>query len=415
MADTNQNASQTEQQKQLTAEANLRKLIAEAREAEAKADKQFTDAQKAARDAEREAWKGPDVKALEGKLTANGNFIETRILAYKCLTDLINLLVEEMNNNSSFKGEEITFVIYNAADLPAIELYLATMDQLSELQSIIKDNIKAATTVLEKSSQQNAAGGSVTPLSVGFAAAGILRTAADIFSLLKTNTTFINYDIGTDEELIVSCFADAVKKTKHNWKIFYPAFYPVHAINQGSENSAFTKLFMEVKIHSNNANDLQKRIKDELEQIEQKLQSEIDLPDRRPLEVRMQELNMALSSLQSSLEAFLQLELMLLAIDQNTRVSTRALVMRAERLVTILKESTTYILKLTACLSGSSQVKENLFRSTKVLHSGGTQLSCLIFDQKGNIHFSDNRCAYSPYMESSEMSNTSSASDKKLV
>lgn len=405
MPDKNQNPPQSELEKQLAAEAKLagyRKEIAQATQEEAKLEKQFIDNQKAKQEADRDAFKAPEVKALEGKITATGNFVETKILANECLSEVIAKLASAIyETDQVFTSDKLVFVFYNAQDFPNIEQYIALQDQLKVLQKLLSEAILIGQKALEKEDNQDAAGGSAASMVIGLAASGVIRTAADIFSLFKTNAAITNFEINSDDSVLVSCFWDKYKAKNPACKFYYPAVYPVNLINSPDANSSeFIKLFNAVKNLEITAVGLLNQIQAELTAIEQQLPTLTDPVAISPLKVRNQKLNAAVPELQSVTTAFSQLEMTLVTIDPNTKLSTRAIVLRAEKLVSVLNGPNTYIIKLSAKLNGSTRIKDGLFKITSsVMHSGGAQVNCLIFSKDGSILFSDNGYCYEPYQE----------------
>lgn len=399
----------TEREKQLAAEAKLatfRKEIAAADEAEAKAEKQLAETKKAARDAERDALKGPDIKALEGKITATGNFIETTILVNKAMVATFEKLVEKLKANATFKSGSPNFIIYNQADFPAVDLYISMIQQLTAFSKVYEDVAGVAVKAMEDAAVEgDNAGGAADPLMIGFAAASVIRTAADIFSLFKSNTAYNNYEIANDEAQIVTCFSSVVSQKGFACKIYFPAVFPVHLINTNISEPAsdFVTLLTKVKGLNNSTVSLQIKMETELASIEEKLMTEQDVTKKVQLQNRKQELNKVLAPLQRITSTFSQLETLLSTLDPATKMTTYAMIVRAERLAALLKKSNTYVIKFLAKSSGSTRVKESLFRSSEISHTGGTQLSCLIFAEDGSIIFSDNHCEYIPNKASSEI------------
>lgn len=405
MPDASPSLPKSEIEKKLEEEANLakyRKIIADANEAEAKAEKQKIDSKNAALESEKNNWKAPEVKVLEGKITTQGNFIETQILANQCLSNLTKKLVNEIFRNEPFKNNEPNFVFYNTADFPNIELSLSFINHLNTLKTILEEAIERG-----KNSQTqievNVAGG-FTPLAIGFAAAGALRTVADIFSMFKQNSTITNIDIAIEDSLIVSNFSSKLREKNNNCKVYYPGGYPVYLIeNPTGKPSEFIELFNIVKDTSLKASLLQQGIEKESEEIEMQLMTITDNTQRSILEYKKIKLSFGLSILQSATSAFSQSEMTLMAIDSNTKLSFRALILRAEKLAALLKEDSTYVIKLSANLNGSTRIKEGLFQMAKAMHSGGALLNCLIFSKDGSVVFSDSLYSYTPYKKSSEI------------
>lgn len=395
-----QSTPQSELEKQLAEEAKNavhRKAIAEARASEANADKAAAEAQKIAMDNERQKFKGPDVKAPEGKLTATGNFIETEILANKSLSVLTADLVGEIETHPNFKNKNLAFVIYHTASFPAIELYLGTIAQLDSLKELLAGIVAVAIDAINESPNDDAAGGA-DPLTIGITAAGIIRTVADVFSLFKTNTAYTNYELAADENLVVSAFAEVVGNRNTGWKIYYPAVYPVNMFS-GTANSAYTLLFNEVKKESNKATGLQKILETQVVTIDEQLLLETDESKKKLMRKRKERLNNIILSLQSTVTTFTQFEASLMTTAQDTKISMQTVILQAERLTSLLKATDTFVIKLSAKRNGSTMVKESLFFSAKAFHSGGCQLNCLIFGSDGNILYSYNSNKYFPIGE----------------
>lgn len=404
MAKTDKSTETTGQEKRLAAEAKMagyRKTIAEAREAEAKADKTVSEAEKAMRETDNQVWKAPEVKALEGKLTATGNFIETQILANKCLTALIAELVEKMKNDPQFNGNQLRLVLYNMPDFPAMELYIVMMKQLQALMTVFSDVITAGKNALSTGREDQAGG--FGPLTTGFAIAGILRTSADIFSLFKSNTSYTNYALTVDDNMVASCFVNAVKEKKLTWKVYYPAAYPVNTIDGRDTDSAFLKLFTEVKAANNTAVYLEKDIETKLADVEAQLTTETDTAKKIKLQELREKLSDTSMSMQGATAIFSQLETLFLTIDQTTKTSPLTIITRAEKMADLVTSADTYIIKIIASSNGSTMIRENLFRTTKAFHSGGTQLNCLVFSKDGSICFSYASSKYIPGKETSEI------------
>ncbi len=205
--------------------------------------------------ADRDVWKGPEVKALEGKITAEGTFIESRILANKTLIAAFEDLVNTIKSHKSFTPEKLTFVIYNASDLPLMELYASMLDQLEAMKGCYKNTIASVDIMLSGALNQSAlAGGAVDPLLMGYAAGGIIRTVADILSFFKTNTTFNNFDLTIDDTAMVACFIQAISKNELSWTVFHPSVYPINTIKTtSSKANKFVTLLNELRNLNNSA------------------------------------------------------------------------------------------------------------------------------------------------------------------
>jgi len=462
MADPTQNTELSELEKKLSTESKLaayRKEIAIANQEEAKLQKQILDNLKTEKETLKSDLKAPEIKGLEGKITSTGNFIESQILASKCLSEITQQLVNRIFESDTFKptqnkatqdsnherknkllkknlptGEEplgenlhpgedntsvrnypkledpsletnmtgesnpekFNFIIYNILDFPKIEFYVAILDHVKTIGSYIQETIAQVENSLKPDLTDQAGG--FEPITFGLATAGILRTAADIFSLFKTNSTLTHLEFTPDEEYIISGFVSNLKTKEPKCNVYYPGIYPVLMIDTfSSDSSEFIKSFTNTKNLATQTSQKHNLIGNEIVEVETELLTTTNPVKKSELEYRLTKLKSGLERLQTSTNSFSQFEMFLLEIDPITKVSLRAVILNAEKLVKLLKKDNTYIIKLSAKLNGSTRINENLWRQTCVMHSGGAQLNCLIFSKDGSIVFSDNLNSYSPY------------------
>lgn len=418
MADTTQNTELSELEKKLSTESKLatyRKEIAIANQEEAKLQKQILDNLKTEKETLKNDLKAPEIKALEGKITSNGNFIETRILASECLSGNLKKLIDNIFKCDTFKPQndntqdnnpqKINFIIYNNSDFAKIELFNSILDYVETLGSFINKTITQVENSLKPDLTDQAGG--FEPITFGLATAGILRTAADIFSLFKTNSTLTHLEFAPEEEYIISDFVSYLKKKNPNSDVFYPGIYPVFLIDTfSSESSEFIRAFNNTQNLAIQASQKLKLIENELGLIESEISITPNTLAATNLGDRKIKLKYGFEKLQTSTNSFSQFEMYLLEIDPTTKVSLRSILLNAEKLYKLFKQKNTYIIKLSAKLNGSTKINESLWDWPKAMHSGGAQLNCLIFSVGGSILFSDNLKSYTVYKKSSEIINT---------
>ncbi|MBL4678935.1 MAG: hypothetical protein JKY70_22500 [Mucilaginibacter sp.] len=371
--------------------APLRKLIAESREAEAKADKQATETRKAALDAYRDRWKGPDIKPVDGKITLQGGAVETRILAHVCLSALTRSLVEQFAGDDRLKGNGTKFIIYNAADLPGIQMYQTFKEQLKITGELLEVQTRFSEQAMGRPNTKLV---SETPLIAGIAASGILRTAADIFSFFKTSTSITNTELISDESLIVACFESELKKKGLKGKVYYPAVLPPGLTADLAKDSQFIERYTAVASINKAAVSVQGKLTARLAEIDNELMSVTDPGNKQSLETERQKLNEALQPLSAACVLFSQFENTLLTIDPVTKVSVFSALIKFEKLFKLMADEDAFTVKLNAVMNGSSIISEGLFKATSLRHSGGTQLTCLVFDHSGTVHLTFSSSTY---------------------
>ncbi len=71
--------------------------------------------------------------------------------------------------------------------------------------------------------------------------------------------------------------------------------------------------------------------------------------------------------------------------DETGKLTALAQLLRAERLQSILKETSTYTLRVSAKANGTTKIKKNLFVDAKVRHSAGANLVYLLFNNLGGL------------------------------
>ena len=391
-------------------EANKQKSLAEAREADAKAEKQIIETRKAARDFERDNGKIPEISALNGKITATDNFIETKILANCCLSYLIEELIETMNCDDKFKkniekaanntkAAPTKFIFYNANDIPVLEQYMATSQQLSILTDCFKKILQLPKTELKTDTDSPSGGTGI--IELGLSATGILRTAIDFVSLFRHNNTIANIaPWAADENLIVSIFNS--KKTD-DWEIYFPSTFPIHTIDPYKIDSTFVSDFIEAQSLNSDATKKQKEVEKRLYDIEMKL---LEVTDQAKIELEKEKMTLleTVESIKNTCSVFSQQQTTLLSIDPTSGQSLLSKILKGEKIVTMLKTEKAYIIKINATLNGSTNIKENLFSSAKISFSGGADLSCIIFSNEGTVYFSHYASKYASNKTSKEVS-----------
>ncbi len=405
------------QETQLAEMAKLKQAIAEAEYKAAKAQqdlaelsnptakvqsetaKAIAEANKAAIDAKREQFKGPSITVPKGTITTDsGTFIENRVIAHRTLRDCFAQFVEAYdaaNENNK------TLVLYHAADIKNLELLAAMQAQLQEMENGFTAAIQQAKGVLAKDPEPVIKIKALAdPLLVGYAASGLLRTAADIVSLFKTTTAYTNFDVPVDENLITA----ALKSACPHWKIFNPAVYPINILQQStSQSSAFINKLDALTRLNAEITQLVEAIDTKTATWKQALAEEKNADQKTQIANHLKKLEVNQIKLKALNANFSKLQTVLSTVDDQTKSSPLASILRAERLSTILNNPETYIVKVSVTSSGSSKISERLWRDTKIEFSGGTELSVVVYQPDGEVVFADIRYVYLPYQLSSDI------------
>lgn len=317
------------------AEANAGILAAEQKAAQSEYDK----------------WKGPEVKALEGTLTREGTFIESFVLAAKTLNKAFNELVKNIDEkNLGESGQPLSFIIYNASDIPAIQLYYSMGDQVKELKKNFESAISHLRTVLNPPVAQQEMAGGAGPLLAGYAAAGVLRSVIDVVSLFRTNRSFTNKELPVEETNLVASFTHAALIRK--WKVWNPSMVPVDMIS-ANQTSAFITEWNNLRILYNQLNGLIAETDAQIG-INQSDLAALDVTNivnRQTITNRINALAEAKRQAGGLVPVFEQLDKLLATADASSNLSIQSSLIRAEKLIARLNEKNTFLIKL-AVVSG---------------------------------------------------------------
>jgi hypothetical protein len=403
------------------AEARKRKAEAERDEAKAKKDaaalndpvsdkdrvlleKEKAVAEKERILANREIYKGPEVTIKDGKITSAGDFIETRVLARKTLRQAFEKIVTQMKVKDKFK--KATFVIYNQSDFPAMELYASMMDQLDLLKLQIEKANQNGINAIDKPNDYKTDDFTMgDPLLAGYAASGILRTAADIVSLFKTSTDYKTTDIAFDATTIAGALKNA---GDDDWSIFDPATYPVNTIKRSGATSDFLQKLNEIEQAAIAAASTYTKLESKIKGINdvitaEKLKNPKDEAKIKRLEKHVVLLTPVLNNIKTLQNSFDQLQTTLSTVDATTKLSPQAVLLKSERLMSKLNQDKVYVIKMTASSKGTNKVTENIWRSSTIEFSGGTELNVLIYASNGEIIYSDFVTEYTQFMPSDKI------------
>ncbi|GGB23409.1 hypothetical protein [Puia dinghuensis] len=423
---------------ELEKQAAMARLRTDITKGQADSQKAIAEASKATAEAQRDLLQPPNVTTLAGNITSDGTFIESRILARKSLGTAVAALGEALKNDPFFQNKtDIRLALYNATDLPVIELYVGLSSQLftldkqfeaantniNQLLDALVAAAATATTVAPEApdmakkfdleslpaipftpSLAPAAGlGALgaNPITIAYAGQAIIQTVMSLASLFRVNTSYNNFDLPVEDVALAAEFKKAIPI---GWKLWHPAMFPANAIGQTeSLASAFMSLLEKVLVQYNTAAGLLIKVNDKISQLSIALATETDATKKVALQRQLDQLSACLNALNALNSAFVQLQAMLATVDTATQATPLTTLLRAERLIALLKSGHTYIVKLSAISKGSNKVSQRLWSSAVIRHSAGTELNCLVFSPDGEIVFANTQLNYTPYLKPEEI------------
>ncbi|MET0637348.1 MAG: hypothetical protein ABWZ25_15060 [Chitinophagaceae bacterium] len=399
--------------KQAQAERTLRDLDKPVTEqAAAAADEAIASSRLKTAQAEQDLWKGPDVKATDGKITATGNFIENRILAsltlFRAFTILAGRIKTSLGSTTTVQpAVGLGFVIHHAPVFNGIELYGSLIDQLTAMEVAFKAARLESETIIANHTKIGLAGGAVAPLLVGYAIAGAVRSIADIVSYFKQSTAFNNIDLPVEDTAMVAAFSKAIRLSDKTWKVYHPAVYPVNTIRQmAGTTSDFSVRLASLRDLNNIISVNVDKIKQLLADLNAKLAAATLPNEKDQLSLAIKKLTAVKEDDERLQVGFTQLLTMLGTADATTGIIAQAGILRTERLVQLLRDVNVYVVKIAAVSTGSNKTIERTFRATTIEHSGGTEINCMVFEPGGSIIFADSVRSYIPYKSAADITET---------
>ena len=298
----------------------------------------------------------PTATPLAGTTSVEGPVgFQSEILAYKSLYDIARGVGADM------EGLTGTVVIYNEADINALQTY-----------TIILTQIKTSVNQYKVLNQRLTPGEAeeVGPAAIFAApqiASTLLRSVADIAALFRTNTTITGLSISVDDAVLNSRMAETLRHKGLN--VFEPKLFLPNLFSQ-TESEMIQQL--------GNLNLVKTRAEQAVAEFDALSTEAQKASTKKAVIARMRALN-------TQVDAFIS---NLIRIDETTKQSALAGLYRAERIKTLLedKQNQTYVLHLKlAKAEGTRTSKSNLFSGTKLSYSGGMIVSYTLFDRNGLI------------------------------
>jgi hypothetical protein len=438
MPDNDHNPPKSPEELELEKQLAIAKLKNSITQEQANSEKSAAESRKAIQDAQKAQGKGPDVTALQGNITSDGTFIESRILARKTLVEAFVKLGKAIVEKSGLgeKGGAVDLVLYNAADIPYIELYAGIKRQVEMLDghygrmmAEIEKGLVSLAAFLAPATQpvaetRDGGGGGLEtfggpafemanllpavgalaapgPVLAGYAAGAVLRTAIDLASLFRVDTDYKNFDLPIDDTALAAEFRKVIPP---KWNLWHPAQFPVNTVvSTEADTSELLGLLEQVEEKNMQSASLSAEIAAKTKDLTAVLAMEQDASKRKDLQALQKKLADALDSIKAIDTAFAQVQGLLASADNATKSTTMNLILRAERLLVIMKKDGAYVVKLAAISRGSNKVTKWLWSSAVIRHSAGTELNCVIFSPTGELKFADTQLKYTPYIKAEDI------------
>lgn len=368
-------------------------------------NKEIATAHKGAVEAGRAAVAGPEVTPPTGDITSSDGkvFIETCVLAQKTLKNALTAFIEKFAQTEMAGGKPVTFVMHHASNFSSIELYHSLLRQVDIMEEALRRVNQATEAMFHKRTEVvteriATAPFAADPLLPGFAIAGALRTAADIVSLFKTSTDYKIFDLTTDEAAIVAALKYAIQEKRLDWKVFYPAVYPVNIVKRrNADDSALLLKLSDVRTESDAAAKWMEMLNAKITELTSLQMMTPDDNAKKEYQEKIDEYNTALSPLKGIYNAFNQLQMYLVTENAATKGTPLAALLHAEQLLEMLNKENVYVLKVSAVSKGTNKITKSLWRSARIYFTAGTELNCLVFAPDGEVVFTDVRYQYTPY------------------
>jgi hypothetical protein len=450
----------------LTREAKLaeaRKTIAQAENDEATARKAKAEADKAATEARLADLKAklglgeptPSATPPSGNITGDvTNFIETQVLAETSAKAAGMALFEQiclvdgdgqtpspapMTVPALQKTPINKLVINSPTDKAAIGRYRAILAQLKFLHTHYAKLIKQANDESKEATMEVAA----LPLLIP-AATSLVKNAAELVSLFRTETEFKNQNITTvNTRLVVSHLTNYLLTRQSSQckvkEIYQPAVYPLSpsadatgsqlyqaytallnditdgdaAVNNGNTRIAALRKDIET-IDARNA-ELRKKIADEKQKKEQaekdkgkkkkktkkspqqpaepfdeeaaKKEIKENEEEKAKINTKIERIQQAAASVEDFKKSLADLLKLLTAVDDTTKQPLLIDLVASGRLSDILAEDGTYALDLGIRASGTNRIRRNMFFNAKLAHSAGATIDANLYDSQDRLVF----------------------------
>lgn len=311
----------------------------------------------------------PKATPLSGDASLNDEAtLESELLAYQSMSEIAREIGSKVRGRAKF------VVIYNPADGRAIQLYSTVKSQLTQLEQGYKDYLK-------QPAGTGAEAVPVTALMMPQAATAVLGSVADVIAMFRTNVDIKGKSFTFEEVALVSQLIPELSGADR--RVIYPTLYSPDMMSEvPSDIPEILTLLSNVFKQKAAADDIIARY-DALKDDAAKAQ--------HPYHGRI-------PTLRSLNEAFAKYAADLGKLDDTTGTSPMAVLIKAEKLNKILVHPDAAMLYVKVLRAGgNNRITKNLFKGTKITHSGGTVVSYILFDNTGGAVLANTLYNYDGY------------------
>lgn len=443
--------------------AEARKIIAQAEKDEAQARKEKAEADEAETKARQNLAKAklgigvvePGATPPSGNISAGDapRYIETQLLAEAGVRMASNELVRQICSITTPSPAPSpvaalvikpikTLVINSPGDKAAIGHYRTIVGQLEFLHDHYAKLIKQSFDERDDAKAEAAA----LPLLIP-AATEMVKNAADLINLFRTDTEFKSQEVNINTRMIVSNITNLLLRTNTGQckvqAIYQPAIYPL-SVPKDVKNKPLLKAYRqllddvskgesEVNANKTKVAELSKQkteLAAEIVELRKKLaeqkkksaqaaerqaaqrnktkkgiinspqvpeesldiqKTESDIREDEEfigkLDRRISRLNQAAANLENFKATLASLFQLLSAVDDTTKQPVLVQLISAERLSEILATDDTYVLDLSIKASGTNRIRRNMFFNAKLAHTGGVSIDAGLYNSQDQLVF----------------------------
>lgn len=287
--------------------------------------------------------------------------MESHFIAYKALSEVAKYMGSKVTGFT-------TLVVYNDRDVSGLQHYATVIAQLENLQKYYASLLKTPDPTIE-----SVAGTLLAPEL----ATTMLKSVADVLAMFRTNTDIKGVSITIEE----AAFISQLKQHLTGVTLVYPALYPPNLLVAAStDNDGLMKMM---------SNIFEEKVKaDEIIKEYEAATDKKSHPYRNRI-TRLKAMN----------DQFDKFVAALTVLDATTGASPMTNLVRAEKLRKTLKKGDSGMLYVKVMKAGgNNKITQNLFKGTKISHSGGVVVSYIVFNNAGEVALADTLYNYDGYL-----------------
>jgi hypothetical protein len=366
----------------------------------AKAKKEKAEAEKAEAEAKLAAAQarlglgasGAKASAVNGDVKGDLNkFIETQILAETAAREASRNLARGLIGKVqpvAGTGAKATLVIGTGMDLTGVQNYQAVYAQLLTLTQVYGGEVKAAAGVREKAQalldHPTPCAPSLSTSAVALVpgitfASETVKAVADLINLFRTETEFKNQEVAVTEQMVATYLAGEILAISQGsiGSIYHPGLY------SSARPSKESKLLPQLTALRSLKEGGQKEI-ELLARVLEKLKSlNCQQAGIRQQIAQLEQSKAGLEADTAGVTEFLKGIVM--SVNEQTKLSVTAALLRAERLAAMLEQPGTFVLLLEVKAAGTTRIQKNIFWNARPDHTGGASITAQLFNHEDRM------------------------------